>query len=129
MDSVRGHQEQEGREPVTHCPHCKTGHIVIAQFHDHGVWFREHRCVNCGRYYPVEVRSVVVPPELRKPENVKPWRRISGEIMAQAKKLLDAGHCVAHAARETGMSPWGLRNIVIREGWTVVSARPNRRRG
>ena len=111
---------------MTHCPRCQ-GLIVIAQFHDHGAWFREYRCVNCGRYYPVESMTEVATMETRIPDVVKPFRKISEAVMAQAKKLLDAGHCVAHAVRATGMSPGGLRTIVIREGWQVVSARPNRR--
>ena len=115
---------------MCNCPRCK-GLIVIAQFHDHGVWFREHRCVNCGRTYPIEVKTAMGPvtPEMVKKTECKSWRRISESVMAQAKKLLDAGHCVSHVAKATDISPWGLRNIVIREGWTVVSARPNRRRG
>lgn len=41
------------------CQKCK-GLLVVERWHDHGVWHEDHRCVNCGRRYPVDVQTVQV---------------------------------------------------------------------
>ena len=90
------------------CTHCK-GLTVESSYHDHGVWYREFRCVNCGRYYPAEVRSVAIeiPPDImgdaRKKQR-KPFKWISDDVLIMVKGLLDAGECVSKAARTVGMS-------------------------
>ena len=109
MGSKRGYQEQESGESVMqNCRHCK-GLTVEASYHDHGVWHREFRCINCGRYYPAEVRSVAIeiPPDMMgdaKRKQRKPFKRISDDVLIMVKGLLDAGECVSKAARTVGMS-------------------------
>ena len=134
MGSKRGYQEQESREFVMHnCTHCK-GLTVEASYHEHGVWYREFRCVNCCRYYPAEVKSPATGIPLgmmgdaRKRQR-KPFKQISETVLAQAKVLLDAGQCVSKAARTVGIHQASLYKIARRNGWQVVQGKSGPERG
>jgi len=134
MGSVRGYQEQEGREFVMqNCTHCK-GLTVEASYHEHGAWHRESRCVNCGRYFPAEVRSaaIEIPPNMigdaRKKQR-KPFKRIPDDVLTIVKGLLDAGECVSKAARIVGIHQASLFKIAKRNGWAVVHGKSGPERG
>jgi len=134
MGSKRGYQEQESGESVMqNCRHCK-GLTVEASYHEHGVWYREFRCVNCGRYYPAEVKSPATGIPLgmmgdaRKRQR-KPFKQISEAVLAQAKVLLDAGQCVSKAARTVGIHQASLYKIARRNGWQVVQGKSGPERG
>ena len=136
MGSKRGYQEQEGREFVMqNCSHCK-GLTIEATFHDHGVWYREFRCINCGRYYPAEVRpaAIEIPLDMMgdtRRKQRKPFNRMTEAELSQAKELLDAGQCVSKAARTVGIHQASLYKIARRNGWQVAHGRsgPERVKG
>jgi len=134
MGSKRGYQEQESREFVMqNCPHCK-GLTVEASYYEHGVWYREFRCINCGRYYPAEVRSaaIEIPPDMMgdaKRKQRKPFKRISDDVLTIVKGLLDAGQCVSKAARVVGIHQASLFKIARRNGWQVVQGKSGPERG
>src|SRR3990172_1973895 len=109
---------------VTSCPRCN-GLIVKSQYHNHGVWHREFKCINCGRYYPAEVRSaaIEIPPDMMgdaRHKQRKPLKRISDDVLTIVKGLLDASQCVSKAARTVGIHQASLFKIARRNGWQVV---------
>lgn len=106
------------------CPHCK-GLVIPSEELCHGVKFRSYRCINCGRYYPVQ--TITNQPHIGERSPAIGSNRIPENLLATAKKFLDAGDCVTHAAKKVGISRVGLQYVVKKEGWQVTSGRPNRR--
>ena len=115
------------------CPRCK-GLTVESSYHEHGVWHREFRCVNCGRYYPAEVRSaaIEIPADMMgdaRHKQRKPFKRLTEAEITQAKVLLDAGECVSNAARTVGIHQASLFKIAKRNGWQVAQGKSGPERG
>lgn len=110
----------------TICLRCK-GLLIEHTYYDHGLWHKDMRCLNCGRYYPIHaaVNTVTVTPDMK----LKQWRRVTQDVIDKAKTLLDAGKCIAVAAKNTGIGRSTLAKIVKRNGWQVISVRPNRKKG
>ena len=116
---------------MQNCTHCK-GLTVESQYHEHGIWHREYRCVNCGRYYPVEIKSVAIEIPLEMMGDArkrKPFKRIPEDVLSQAKGLLDAGQHVAKVARAVGLHQASLYKIARRNGWQVVQGKSGPERG
>jgi|SRR3989304_4998120 len=132
MGSKRGYQEQESGEFVMqNCRHCK-GLTIESSYHDYGVWHREFRCINCGRYYPTDVRSIEIPPDMMgrtEKKRSKPFKRMTEAELSQAKELLDAGQSVSKAARTVGLHQASLYKIARRNGWQVVQGKSGPEKG
>src|SRR3972149_3715093 len=126
MGSKRGYQEQESGEFVMqNCRHCK-GLTIESSYHDYGVWHREFRCINCGRYYPTDVRSIEIPPDMMgrtEKKRSKPFKRMTEAELSQAKELLDAGQSVSKAARWHGVNRRAPRNNRVFRLWQVVQGK------
>lgn len=58
LDSCRTVTWREMGEDMK-CKYC-FGLVVPEEFYDHGVWYRERRCLMCGRYWPIETRTAQV---------------------------------------------------------------------
>ena len=80
-----------------------------------------------GIILQVKTAMINVTPDMLGKKEYKRWKRISEDVLTQAKGLLDAGECISLAAKAVGMIPSSLSKVAKRNGWQVKSARPNRR--
>ena len=107
------------------CPHC-TGLLIDNIWHDHGVWHRDMRCINCGRYFPVGLRTTKTNVCMgRQQDNYKPWKRVKPEVLPKVKELLDNGYNPTETAREVGCHVLTVRKMIAAHGWDY---RPGKRR-
>lgn len=104
---------------IQSCPHCN-GYLVTVESYESGVYCQDHRCLMCGRYWPIRVVTAQVDVSMSRAGEYKPFKRIESSTIQNAKDLISQGFSMAESSRMAGISHASLRKIYHRNGWEYV---------